>query len=38
MVRSRKTEWRVEEWTKKVDPEGDNPLVAVPKPKPEGDE
>ena len=30
--------WRVEEWTKKVDPAVNNPPIAVPKPKSEGNE
>jgi hypothetical protein len=30
--------WRVKEWTKKFNPAVDNPTVAVPKPKPKGNE
>ena len=30
--------WRVKEWTKEFDPAVDNPTVAVPKPKPKGNE
>ncbi len=30
--------WRVKEWTKKFNPVVDNPMVAVPKPKPKGNE
>jgi hypothetical protein len=30
--------WRVKEWTKKFNPAVDNPTVAVPKPKPRGNE
>ncbi len=36
MVGGEKIGWRVEERTQKADPAVNNPPVAVPKPKPEG--
>ena len=33
-----KARWRLKEWTKEFNPAVDNPTVAVPKPKPKGNE
>ena len=38
MAGCKKIGWRVEEGTQKADPAVNNPPVAVPKPKPEGNE